>query len=169
ERSDEAKTFYQKTLEERKETAESPEHLYRLAWFLVNCEDAGFRDPVEALGIADQISRQNPTNARYLTLAAAARYRQGEWEQCLAKLDEAEVVRLRGKDSIDFWRAMAVHQKDQTDEAARAAWDRAVARMEKYAPGDLKLIVLRDEAAQLLGVADQDEPAVDDDAQPAPK
>jgi len=169
ERSDEAKTFYQKTLEERKETAESPEHLYRLAWFLVNCEDAEFRDPVEALGIADQISRQSPTNARYVTLAAAARYRQGEWEQCLAKLDEAEVVRLRGKDSIDFWRAMALHQKDQTDEAAKAAWDRAVARMDKYAPGDLKLVNLRNEAAQVLDVADQDEPAADDDAQPAPE
>jgi len=168
-RSAEAKTFYKKTLEQRKEAGESPDRLYRFAWFLINCEDTDFRDSDEALQIADQISRQNPTNARYLTLAAAALFRQGQWEQCLSKLDEADVVRLRGKDSIDFWRAMALHQKDREDAKAKAAWDRAVARMNKYAPGDLKLVNLRNEAAQLLGLADLDKPAADEDARPAPK
>ncbi len=168
-RADEAKTFYQKTLEERKKTAEYPERLYRLAWFLVNCEDAEFRNPVEAMEIAEQISRKNPTNARYLTLVAAACFRQDQWEQCLAKLDEAEIVRMRGKDSIDFWRAMALYQRDPKDEKAKDAWDDAVARLDRYAPGDLKLLNLRNEAAQLLGLAEQAEPATDDDTQPAPK
>jgi len=164
-RADEAKTFYQKTLEERKKSTEYPERLYRLAWFLVNCEDVEFRDPIEALEIADQISRQNPTNARYLTLVAATCYRQGQWEQCLAKLDEATIVRRRGKDSIDFWRAMALHQKDREDKEATTVWDRAVARMDKYAPGDPKLVHLRKETAQILGLAEQGGPVPDHDAQ----
>jgi len=167
-RTDEAKTFYRRTLEERKKATESPEYLYRLAWFLANCEDVEFRDPVEALEIADQISRQNPTNARYLTLVAAADYRQGRWEQCLAKLDEATIVRTRGKDSIDFWRAMALYQKDQQDKEAKGAWDRAVARMDRYAPGDINLLNLRNDVARVLGLAEQRGPG-NSDAQVAPE
>jgi len=64
---------------------------------------------------------------------------------------------------------MALYQRDPKDENAKDAWDDAVARLDRYAPGDLKLLNLRNEAAQLLGLAEQAEPATDDDTQPAPK
>lgn len=152
-RAKEAKTFYELALQMLRKNDEEPRRQYQLAHLLVNCLDEELRDPTEAAVIADRISRQDPTNANYLTLQAAAAYRLGQWQPCLAKLDEAAIVQLRGKSSIDFWRAMALYRQSPENPQAKLVYDRACAQMDRQAPGDLKLVRLRDEAAALLGSA----------------
>ncbi len=151
-RAAEAKTFYQLALQAHLKQGDETYRQFQLGKFLVDCLDDEFRDPIEAGLIAERIAARYPTNAEYLVLSAAAWYRQGEWARCLDKLEEAAVVQMRGKSGIDFWRAMARWQQDPTGNDAVLAFERAVAQMDKWAPGDLRLLRLRREAATLLGI-----------------
>ena len=148
-RAEEAKTFYRAASEQRAALTADPENRYRRAWLLVNCDDPEFRDPPLALDICQQLTLEVPNNADYLTLQAAALCRQGKWEQCLAKAREAEKIGLGGKSPLDYWRAMALWQSGEREEA-EAVRQRADERMTRNAPGDLKLINLRAEVMQLL-------------------
>lgn len=148
-RADEAKTFYRAACQQRAALTGDPENRYRCAWLLVNCEDSEFHDPSQAQDICQQLSLQVPNNADYLTLQAAALYRHGQWEQCLRKAREAETAGPSGKSPLDFWRAMALWQSGQPEEA-EIARQRAEERMQRNAPGDLKLITLRAEVLRLL-------------------
>jgi tetratricopeptide (TPR) repeat protein len=148
-RAEEAKTFYREASDGREALDGDPEYRYRWAWFLVHCEDPEFRDPSLALDIGRQLALQVPNNADYLTLEAAALYRLGQWEQCLAKADEAEIVGVSRKSPIDFWRAMALWQSGKRDQALIVR-QRAEERMTRNAPGDLKLVNLQAEMMRLM-------------------
>ncbi len=163
ERQEEAKTFYEQALQAFRENSDAPQREFQLAHFLIHCQDESLREPAEAGVIADRIARQSPTNSDYLVLEAAAWYRQGEWQRCLTKLDEAAIVHLQGKNAIDFWRAMALHQLAADNPEAGRVFQRACNQMDQWAPGDLKLIRLRNEAAALLEASSSPQPDADED------
>ena len=78
--------------------SESPagEYLGDLAWFLVDCPDPNFREPKQALTLAQRALKESPGCAAYRNTLGAAHYRSGQWKESVDSLQEA--VRLRGSE-----------------------------------------------------------------------
>jgi tetratricopeptide (TPR) repeat protein len=127
-----------------------------LAWALVTFTDAKFRDPVRALALAKRAVELDPQNGAYLNTLGAAYYRAGESRAAIAALKKSMELR-NGGDSCDwFFLAMAEWQLGNKD-AAREWYGKGVEWMETNAPANLELLLFRAEAAELLGVNDEEQ------------
>lgn len=153
----EAQALWQKLASRDEATAE---HRHHLARFYVECVSPGHRDPKEAVRLARQARESAPYNPDYACTLGAAYYRGGKWSECIKILKEAEELR-RGQ-SADlpdrhcrdlFYLAMA-QSKVGEDEASKS-FNEACRWLAEHIPGDADMQRLKDEAAQVLGIAEQ--------------
>lgn len=143
---------YQRAIDARaKITDKNPNDLANEAWLLVTCLDVKLRNPLRAIELAGHAVQKVPGNDWYQTVLAAAHLRNGDADQCLRGLEAALKFRVGLKDTIVFWKAMALWDKGDKN-AAKTAFEQAVKRMNETAPGDIKLRLLKDEAGTLLGI-----------------
>lgn len=119
------------------------------AWLLITCPEIS-RNTLLALDLTIRAVNAVPNNEYFRTVRAAALYRDGKYDECLEELSQATKVRVGRKDMIGFWKAMALFKNKNSQ--ARKTFDAALKRMNEVAPGDLKLRIVRDEAAELLGI-----------------
>jgi tetratricopeptide (TPR) repeat protein len=112
----------------------------------------GSYDGPAALDLAQAVVAAHPRKWEHLLPLGMALYRHQRFEEALAALEETldldvptanEPLRL-------FPLAMTLAQLGRVDEA-RATYDRAVARMNDSSPRYPAFVLLRDEAAELLG------------------
>jgi tetratricopeptide (TPR) repeat protein len=138
----------------------SPDHAKahrEFAWLLATCPDPRFRDPQEAIGVAKRAVALAPEAADGWDTLGVAHYRGGAWRTAIESLGRGAKLRKGGDGLEGFFLAMAHWQLSERDQA-RSWYDRAIAWMEKNRPKDEELIGLRNEAAALLGLADQPKP-----------
>lgn len=151
-RTGEASAAYKAAIALRGEAIDkSPNELANEAWLLLTCRDVELRNATQALASAELAINDAPTNDWYQSLIAAAHYRNGDYALCLKVLATARTPNISRKNSLGFWEAMALWQTGD-EVKAQAAFEKAVLRMNETAPGDLKLRMVRDEAAALLGI-----------------
>jgi tetratricopeptide (TPR) repeat protein len=78
-----------------------------LSWLLATCPQKEFRDPVEAVQLAEKAARQNPGCGAVWNTLGVARYRAGKFEASVAALRESMRLRSGGDSSDWFFLAMA--------------------------------------------------------------
>jgi tetratricopeptide (TPR) repeat protein len=129
-----------------------------LAWFLAACPDEQFRNPKEAVELAEKAVKTSPTFGVYWRTLGVARYRAGDARGAVAALEKSLELgintfgnRNRPDSSEWFFLAMA-HWRLGDKEQARKWYDKAVEWTDKNRPKDPKLLRFRAEAADLLGV-----------------
>jgi tetratricopeptide (TPR) repeat protein len=142
-----------------------PEYFHNLAWFLVNCPDSQFRDPERAIELAQQAIDHAPQNATYHNTLGAAHYRAGKWPAAVDALQEAIKLRGQGNGRDWFFLSMAEWQSGETEEA-RTSYANGLQWMEENRPGNAELKRIRDEAAQLIGVAEEEDQEPQDPGTP---
>jgi superkiller protein 3 len=127
-----------------------------VAWLLATCSDAKLRDPKLAVEAAKKAIELDPSNPNYSNTLGAAYYSAGEWQAAVAALKDS-MERRKGGDGFDwFFLAMAQWQLGNKD-AARDSYGKAIRWMEKHAAHDDELVRFRAEAAELLGVNDEEQ------------
>jgi eukaryotic-like serine/threonine-protein kinase len=127
-----------------------------LAWFLATCPDKRFRNPKQALNLARGVVEQAPQVGLAWNTLGVAYYRIGDWKASVAALQKAMELRKGGDGHDWFFLAMAQWQLGDKDQAV-AWYNRAVSWMTKTNRADEELLRFREEAAELLGLA-QPEP-----------
>lgn len=128
-----------------------------IAWFLATCEDPEARDPAAAVKVAVRLLKLRPMTLQFqggvVNTLGVAHYRNGEWKEAVAALEES--VKLRGGgDSFDFFFLAMAHWRLGEKDKARERYQEAVDWMDKNKPKDEELTRFRSEAAALLGVMD---------------
>jgi tetratricopeptide (TPR) repeat protein len=144
---DEAIACYRKAIELDPKNAD---FLNALAWQLATCADLKFRNPAEAVKLAETSSRLVPEDGNKWNTLGAARYRAGDWKGAIEALNQSMRLRKRGDANDWFFLAMA-HQRLNRKEEARQWYDRAVQWMDRHAPKDEELRRFRTEAEEVLG------------------
>ena len=136
-----------------------------LAWCLATCPDPKFHRLAPVLESARKATELQPKNGACWNTLGVVLYRQGSWSPAVTALKTSMELR-KGGDSFDwFFLAMAHWQIDQKEEA-RKWYDEAVEWMEKNNPADEELLRFRAEAAELLGIQeDESKP----EEEPSPK
>ncbi len=130
--------------------SEDPVVNNKLAWFLATAPEPRFRNPAEAVRLAEKAVAAEPTSGFSRNTLGVAHYRNGEDGAAVAALEEAMRLRADG-DSCDwFFMAMSHWRLGKRDEA-RAWFDRAVQGMERAGPPDDEMRRFRAEAEALLG------------------
>jgi serine/threonine protein kinase/Tfp pilus assembly protein PilF len=127
-----------------------------LAWFLATCPDKRFRNPKQALTLARGVVEQAPQVGLAWNTLGVAYYRMGDWKGSVAALEKSMELRKGGDGHDWFFLAMAQWQLGDKEQAI-ALYDRAVSWMTKANRADDELLRFREEAAELLGLA-QPEP-----------
>jgi tetratricopeptide (TPR) repeat protein len=122
-----------------------------LAWLLANCADAKFRDPVEAVRLAQRAVALAFREGNYWNTLGVAQYRAGDWKGALDALGKSMELNQGGDSSDWFFLAMAHWQLGQKEQA-RTWYDKAIAWMEKHQQQNEELRRFRAEAAALLGI-----------------
>jgi tetratricopeptide (TPR) repeat protein len=125
-----------------------------MARLLVTTPDLQLRDPTRAVGLATKATELSPTDADIWNTLGAVRYRAGDWTEAIHALRKAMDLRSGGIANDWLFLAMA-HWQRGDKEAAPRWYDRASAWMDNNHTKDEELTRLRDEAAALLGLADQ--------------
>src|SRR5262249_5357596 len=67
-----------------------------VAWFLVTCPVTRFRDPVEAVKLAQQAVERDAGQPAYWNTLGVAHYRVGEWKAAQTALERAVQMRQGG-------------------------------------------------------------------------
>jgi tetratricopeptide (TPR) repeat protein len=138
--------------------ANDPIALNDLAWFLATSPEPALRQTARAVELARKAVALAPNEGTIANTLGAALYRAGSWKEAIATLEKSLLLR-NGGDSFDyFFLAMAHHQLGNHAEARRW-YDRAVQWMDQNAPKDDELLRFRAEAAELLGVTEDQRPA----------
>jgi tetratricopeptide (TPR) repeat protein len=92
----------------------------RLAWFLAHCPDGRCRDTKAAVKRAQQAARLQPEAAEYWYTLATVQYRNGDWRESLASLEQVK-ARNGDFDAMDWLLvAMNRHHLKQRAEAREA-------------------------------------------------
>ncbi|MHB8861531.1 MAG: tetratricopeptide repeat protein, partial [Pirellulaceae bacterium] len=142
---------------------------YWVAWASVLAPDA-VADWSTAVALAEKAVQSDPKSAMYLGTLGAVFYRAGRFDEALARLSETGAILQEPSETSDtspastwFFLAMTHHRLGQAEDA-KLWFDKAVAWTDKIvAQADqgttnlawnrrLTLLLLRDEAAALLGV-----------------
>jgi serine/threonine protein kinase len=126
-----------------------------LAWLLATWPDLKFRDPGRALALASKAVELEPEKGEFWNTLGLAHYRAGQWRQSKDALEKS--MKLFGGKSESFntfFLAMAHWQLGEQEES-RQWYRQAVAWMEKNQRGDHDLRRFRAEAAELLGVREE--------------
>jgi tetratricopeptide (TPR) repeat protein len=128
---------------------DTPENTYKLASLLLKLGDA---EKKEALELAMELEKSVSDNPKYQTLLGAAQFQSADFDASVETLDKPQ--RHLGDGSRQFWRAMALWNRNQEDDRDRAktAYQRGVERMEIEAPGRIEVQNLRQKAADLSGL-----------------
>jgi tetratricopeptide (TPR) repeat protein len=175
-----AREHYEMLIEESTTNTDVPlvSCLNNLAWLLATCPQADLRDPVRAVELARKAVELDPQwicawntlgpahyratwtdgllhsgTSAWNTLSAAL-VRTGEWNLAIEALGKSMHVNGGGNSFDWFFLAMA-HRQLGDREQARHWFDRGVEWMDKNMPGDLELVTIRSEAAELLGLPAQ--------------
>jgi serine/threonine protein kinase/tetratricopeptide (TPR) repeat protein len=152
---DEAIACYQKAIELDPKYAGAHNDF---AWLLATCSEAKFRDAKRAVELAKRAVELKPQEGNYWNTLGVAHYRAGSWKDAVAGLEKSMELG-KGGDAYDwFFLAMAHGQLgDKAD--ARRWYDKSVEWMDKKQPENEELRRFRVEAAELLGVAVEVDPA----------
>jgi tetratricopeptide (TPR) repeat protein len=102
----------------------------------------------EALALAQKAVQLAPKRGSCLTTLALALYRTGDWKDALATTRRS--MALQGENSHDLFIQAMTQQHLGDEKEAVKAHDEALRRMKGQTP-DFALVVLRSEAAALLG------------------
>jgi serine/threonine protein kinase/Tfp pilus assembly protein PilF len=126
-----------------------------LAWFLATCPDKRFRNPGQALALAKGVVEQAPQVGIAWNTLGVAYYRNGDWRAAVSALTKSMELR-KGGDGLDwFFLAMAHWQLGERDSALKT-YHRAVEWMTRASRSDDELCRFRDEAAEVLGLAESE-------------
>ena len=169
-----ARHGYQKSIDLRPTRADMDP-----AWFFVSCPDPQFRDPAQAIRLAEMGRKQRPSDPYYPQMLGLAHYRLGNWQKAVAALDASgqlisagnRATVLRPGWSMPFlgtlryarfvlamahWQLSQQEQEtekaEQHQQTARQYFEQAVQEMQTPARGDAELHRFRAEAAELLGI-----------------
>lgn len=149
---DEANRLYQEALVHRERLPEYPMYEFRKASLVLKLGDA-----TRTLAIAKKLVDGNPDNGTFAAILVAAQLRTGDAKEGLGTLEGlAPEARARACPELDFWLAMAHHARSEPGDSEKAEelFNRAVERMNAFAPGCVSLLRLRAEAAATLGIVD---------------
>jgi WD40 repeat protein len=147
---------------DRRKMLPVPDTKNDVAWFLATCPDRQFRDPDQAVKLAEELIRSGPTRGDYWNTLGVAQYRAGNWKAAVGAMEKSMKLQKSANASIGFFLAMAHWQLGDKDEA-RQWYDQVVEWMNKNKPQDEELRRFRAEAEELLGSKD------DATSQPPPK
>jgi tetratricopeptide (TPR) repeat protein len=125
-----------------------------MALHLATCADPTLRDPVGALLCARKATDLAPNDGNCWSNRGPAHYRVGDWTGTVSVLEKSVEMNNGGDISDWFFLAMAHWQLDQKAEALKW-YDQAIEWMDKNQPDDEKLHRFRLEAAELLGLNDE--------------
>lgn len=136
----------------------NPVALNSLAWLLATATEPEWRDPAQSVALATQAVELAPTDGSCLNTKGVAQYRAGQWKAAVATLDKSVALLPQDQFAVNgFFLAMAHWQLGQQDEA-RQCYEQSVESMEKNDPADEELRRFRAEAAELLGIAEEQVP-----------
>ena len=126
-----------------------------LAWLLATWADLTIRDPGRAVAAARKAVELEPEHGEFWNTLGVASYRAGDWKAAIAALQKAEESAPGRQLAWNaFFLAMA-HWQLGEKEHARKEYEQAVSWMEKNRPRDEELLRFRAEAAELLGVREE--------------
>ncbi len=127
------------------------------------------RAPDRAVELAERVARLQPTDAKAWNHLGVARYAAGKPRSAIEALQKS--IELRHDQDVYNWLflAMAHGQLDEQEEAHKW-YDRAIEWMDENKPEEEDLRRFRTEAAELLGVTEEDgqprQPQQDTDGEP---
>jgi eukaryotic-like serine/threonine-protein kinase len=98
----------------------------RLAWFLVTCPNANYRDAQEAVRLAREATRTSPQTGAHWGTLGLAHYRAGDWEAAVTALDRAWELK-KGADAAECF-SLAMSLWRQGKKGAARDWHRRGAR-----------------------------------------
>jgi len=124
-----------------------------MAWLLATCSDARFRDPHQAVELAEKAVASERENADYWNTLGVACYRAGDWNAAIDALSKCIDFRSGGNSCDWFFLAAANWQLGRQEEA-REWYHRAVDWMNKNEPDSKELRRFRAEAEELLGLTE---------------
>jgi serine/threonine protein kinase/tetratricopeptide (TPR) repeat protein len=128
--------------------------LNSLAWLLVTCADARFRDPNRAIVLSRRAVELEPKDGNQWNTLGVAQYRAGDWKAAITALTKSMELR-KGGDSLDwFFLAMARWQLGDKEQA-RKWYEQACSWMDEHSPADEELKGFRSEAATLLEITNK--------------
>jgi tetratricopeptide (TPR) repeat protein len=126
----------------------------QLAWLLATCPDPMYRDPAQALEVANRAVELIPANGNAWNAVGVARYHSGDWKGAIEALRKGNDLPHGGRGSDFFYLAMSHIQLGEKDQA-REWYDKAVQRTDKYEPQNEVLGRYGAEAAALHGIPDE--------------
>jgi len=120
------------------------------AWFLATCPQLEFRDPAEAVVLAQEAAAYAPRCGNVWNTLGAAYYRTGNWQAAIDALKKSMEYRAGGDSSDWFFLAMAHYQLG--DRAQADSWfNKALQDIQRNVVIFESLANYRAEAAALLG------------------
>jgi superkiller protein 3 len=129
---DQAIAAYRKAIElDQKRVEAVPRN--QLAWLLATCPDAKFRDPAEAVGLAQEAVKLRPSAWPIANTLGVAQHRAGDWKAAIAALEKSMAL-IKGGNSNDWFFLATAHWQLGDKDKARAWFDRAVQWMDKNQP-----------------------------------
>ena len=126
-----------------------------LAWFLATCPDPKLRNAAKAVELSKKAVDLMPHDGNKWNTLGAAHYRTGDWKAAVTALEKSRELR-KGGDSFDWFLLAMAHWQLGDKEQARKWYDQALEWMEKNKPQDEELKRFRAEAAELLGLKEQE-------------
>jgi serine/threonine protein kinase len=133
---------------------------WKLAWFLANCPEVSYRDPVRAVEAAKRALALSSQDGHYWKALGVASYRAGNWGVAVEALERANWF-CAGGGSYEWFPLAMAHWRRGEKELARQWYAKACQWMEDHEdpfakePGffwDEELRRFRDEAAHMLGI-----------------
>jgi serine/threonine protein kinase len=148
-----ASSYYREALDlTQKLAAQNASFENDLAWFLVACADADFRNPARALGIAQKVvDRSAGQDADPWNTLGVAQYRLDKWEDAVASLEKAKKLHKENDAGDWLFLAMAQWRLGQKQQA-RESYQRAGELLKKYEYPPAEASRWRAEAAAVLGL-----------------
>jgi tetratricopeptide (TPR) repeat protein len=125
----------------------------QLARLLATCPDPVYRNPAQAVEVANRAVELTPANGNAWNAVGIARYHSGDWKGAIEALQKGNDLPNGGRGGDFFYLAMAHWQLGEKDQA-RQWYDKAVQWTDKNEPRNEGLRLYRTEAAALLGIAD---------------
>jgi serine/threonine protein kinase len=167
----EATELFRAAEKEWRQAQSNPVRDNQLAWFLATCPDTQFRHARDAVELARKAVRGVPESDPWTvqgvieycpwdcrrTLAVAL-YRTGDWNGAAEALEKAVTLKQswgQRRDGFDWLFRGMIHWELGDKDSARGDYDQAVDWMKKNRPNDVELRLIREEAAQLMGIEEK--------------
>ncbi|MBI3863192.1 MAG: tetratricopeptide repeat protein [Planctomycetia bacterium] len=128
------------------DNAERHNHLARL---LANCADPKLRDIPQAVQLAQQAVKLDPSGHEWWNTLGVCQYRAGDWNAAVTALQKSMELD-RGGNSVDWYVLAMAHWQLDHKKKARELYDQAVQWMEKNDPENEEFHRFRAEADELM-------------------